>query len=76
MISMEREKGVDELMLAYLPRRKNASPLLMSLLYDADMMPEQIISMRGAISFAAVIEAYELGFEMGQKSLAENKQQQ
>jgi len=39
----------------------NSTPALLSLLYDADLLPEQITSMRGAISMAAVVEAYNLG---------------
>jgi hypothetical protein len=39
----------------------NNTPALLSLLYDADLLPEQIVSMRGAISMAAVVEAYNLG---------------
>ncbi len=41
------------------------TPALISLLYDADMMPEQIVSIRGAISVAAVCEAYQAGFDAG-----------
>lgn len=37
------------------------SPELLSLLYDADLLPEQIITVRGALSMAAVVEAYKLG---------------
>ena len=37
------------------------TPDLLSLLYDADLLPEQIVSMRGAVSMAAVVEAYKLG---------------
>lgn len=39
----------------------NSTPALLSLLYDADLLPEQIVTMRGAISMAAVVEAYNLG---------------
>lgn len=39
----------------------NNTPDLLSLLYDADLLPEQITSMRGAVSMAAVVEAYKLG---------------
>lgn len=37
------------------------TPVLLSLLYDADLLPEQIVSRRGAISMAAVCIAYEEG---------------
>lgn len=39
----------------------NNTPAILSLLYDADLLPEQIVSIRGAISMAAVVEAYNLG---------------
>jgi hypothetical protein len=41
----------------------SATPALLSLLYDADMLPEQIITVRGAISVAAVVEAYNAGLQ-------------
>ena len=41
----------------------NNTPALLSLLYDAGLLPEQITSMRGAISMAAVAQAYKLGKE-------------
>lgn len=37
------------------------TPDILSLLYDADLLPEQLVSVRGAISMAAVVEAYKLG---------------
>jgi hypothetical protein len=55
-----RESGVEEVLSAY-RKRINETPILLSLLYDADLLPEQIISVRGAISMAAVVEAYEAG---------------
>lgn len=39
----------------------NSTPDLLSLLYDADMLPEQTVTMRGAVSVAAVCEAYQAG---------------
>lgn len=39
----------------------SSTPVLMSLLYDADMMPEQTVTVRGALSVAAVCEAYKVG---------------
>ena len=39
----------------------NRTPDLLSLLYDADMLPEQTVTVRGAISVAAVCEAYQAG---------------
>lgn len=55
-----RDDGVAEILGGYL-KQINDTPALLSLLYDADMMPEQIISVRGAISVAAVVTAYNAG---------------
>ena len=41
----------------------NSTPALLSLLYDANMLPEQTVTVRGAISVAAVCEAYKAGKE-------------
>jgi hypothetical protein len=46
----------------------NSTPALTSLLYDADLLPEQIITIRGAVCCAAVVIAYGLG----QKSMEKN----
>ena len=62
------EPGVEEVLSAY-RKRINETPILLSLLYDADLLPEQIISVRGAISMAAVVEAY----EAGRRSVAERE---
>jgi len=56
----KRADGVSEILKGYLTQI-NETPALMSLLYDADMLPEQIISVRGAISVATVVEAYNAG---------------
>ncbi len=56
-----KDQGVDDVLGAYRQRFNDAGPALLSLLYDADLLPEQIVSMRGAISFAACVEAFELG---------------
>ncbi len=56
----DREDGVAEILKGYLAQI-NDTPALISLLYDADMMPEQIVSVRGAISVAAVVEAFNAG---------------
>ena len=37
------------------------TPRLLSLLYDADMLPEQAVTIRGAISTVAVVVAYKDG---------------
>jgi len=39
----------------------NETPVLLSLLYDADVLPEQISSARDAIFVAAICTAYQLG---------------
>lgn len=39
----------------------NSTPDLLSILYDADMLPEQTETVRGAISIGAVCEAYNTG---------------
>ena len=41
----------------------SGTPTLLSLLYDADLLPEQIVSIRGAIAVAAVCEAYRAGIK-------------
>jgi hypothetical protein len=53
----EKEPGVADLVgswRAYI----NARPQLMSFLYDVDMLPEQIVSMRGAKGLDAVCCVY------------------
>ena len=65
---MDRESGVDEILSKYL-KRINDTPALLSLLYDSDMLPEQIISIRGAISVAAVVTAYTAGRESVSKEI-------
>jgi len=42
-------------------RKINATPALLSLLYDANLLPEQIVSERDYKSMAAVVVAYDLG---------------
>ena len=51
--------------LASYRARISAQPVLLSLLYDADMLPEQIVTMRGAMSVAAVVVAFEEGLRIG-----------
>ncbi len=41
----------------------NSTPGLLSLLYDADLLPEQCADVRDAISCASICEAYLLGQE-------------
>jgi hypothetical protein len=47
-------------------RTISATPFLLSLLYDADLLPEQIVGERGAKSLAAVVIAYQRGLEDAQ----------
>jgi len=56
----DREEGVAEILKIY-SKQITETPALLSLLYDADMLPEQIASIRGAVSVAAVVEAYNAG---------------
>lgn len=39
----------------------NETPDLLSLLYDVDMLPEQTVTVRGAVAVSAVCEAYRMG---------------
>ena len=41
----------------------SGTPALLSLLYDADMLPEQTVTVHGAITVAAVCEAYRAGIK-------------
>lgn len=67
------EDGVEEILAAY-RKRINETPALLSLLYDADLLPEQIVSMRGAKSMAAVVEAYDAGVRSVSPQLNEREQ--
>jgi hypothetical protein len=58
------EDGVEQVLAAY-RKHINETPALLSLLYDVDLLPEQIVSMRGAKSMAAVVEAYAAGWKDG-----------
>ncbi len=51
---------VQEILKPYLPII-NGMPDLLSLLYDADMLPEQTVTIHGAITVAAVVEAFYIG---------------
>lgn len=60
----DEEKQAQEALSSY-RARISAHPVLLSLLYDADMLPEQIVTMRGARSVAAVVVAFEEGMRLG-----------
>lgn len=51
------EDAVAKILAPYLPTI-NSTPDLLSILYDADLMPEQTVTVRGAICVVAVCEAY------------------
>lgn len=42
------------------------TPFLLSLLYDADLLPEQVVTVRAAKSLAAVVIAYQGGINSTQ----------
>jgi len=56
----EREDGVSEILSKY-AKFINARPLLMSLLYDIDMLPEQTVTRAGAIRLAGLCEVWKKG---------------
>lgn len=58
----EREPGVDEILNFY-KKYINATPPLLSLLYDVDLLPEQIVSRHAAISMAAICDVWKGGVE-------------
>lgn len=51
---------MNELILKY-TETINKTPYLLSLLYDVNLLPEQITSMEKAIYMAAIVEAYKEG---------------
>jgi hypothetical protein len=58
---MSSNAEIIEQILAHYRSSINSTPALLSLLYDADLLPEQITTIRDAKSMAAVVEAYNLG---------------
>ena len=58
----EREPGVDEILNEY-KKYINATPGLLSLLYDVDLLPEQIVSRRAAIHMAVICDVWKAGTE-------------
>ena len=67
----EQEKKAAQDMVAKYCRQINETPALLSLLYDADLLPEQIVTMRGAVSMAAVCIAYNEGLHARAPTRAE-----
>lgn len=62
---MTTEKEAAQEIVQKFRKQISETPALVSLLYDADMLPEQIVSIRGSVSMAAVCIAY----DDGQKSM-------
>jgi len=58
----DREEGADEIVGKY-AKFINARPMLVSLLYDIDMMPEQCVTRAGAIRLAGLCEVWKMGEE-------------
>lgn len=61
-IGDRREPGVSE----YLSKYRgfiNARPMLVSLLYDIDMLPEQTVTKAGAIRLGGLCEVWRMGEE-------------
>ena len=44
-------------------KKVNEEPILLSLLYDVDLLPEQIVTFRGLQSMAAVVVAFQEGYK-------------
>jgi hypothetical protein len=45
----------------------NETPYLLSLLYDINLLPEQVSSVQEAIYMAAIVDAYKEGLKEGLK---------
>lgn len=58
----ETQQAVHGILQPYL-KTINETPDLLSLLYDVNMLPEQTVTVRGAIGVVAVCEAYKMGQE-------------
>lgn len=58
----EREPGVTEYLSKY-NEFINSRPMLLSLLYDIDMLPEQTVTKAGAIRLGGLCEVWRLGEE-------------
>lgn len=57
---MSEWRRIDDVLAHYTPL-VNDTPALLSILYDTDLLPEQITDIRGAVCLAAVCEAYQAG---------------
>lgn len=58
----DREDGVTEYLSKYLGFI-NARPMLTSLLYDIDMLPEQTVTRAGAIRLGGICEVWRMAEE-------------
>ncbi|MDX3926767.1 MAG: hypothetical protein QHC90_13310 [Shinella sp.] len=58
----DREPGVTEY-LSHYTAFINARPMLISLLYDIDMLPEQTVTQDGAIRLGGLCEVWRMGEE-------------
>ncbi|MDW9481842.1 hypothetical protein GOB57_24650 [Sinorhizobium meliloti] len=59
-VAGERDKGVGDIVAKY-TKFINERPALLSLLYDINMLPEQTVTMQGAIRLAAFCEVWKKG---------------
>jgi len=63
MDSGETQQIIWGIMEPYLPLI-NETPPLLSLLYDANLLPEQVVTVNAAVAIAVACEAYRLGLGM------------
>lgn len=64
-----REPDKADIILAEYRDQINSTPALLSLLYDTNMLPEQTVTVHGAICVAAICEAYNAGQAHGETLL-------
>lgn len=69
---MDEETQAQKILASYLDTI-STTPTLLSLLYDADMLPEQTVTVRGAISVVAVVVAYKAALEDAARWFEENQ---
>lgn len=59
-VSTRREAGVEEMLQKYVAFVRDR-PMLISLLYDIDMLPEQCVTRAGAFRLAGLCEVWRKG---------------
>ena len=67
-MGIESDGGIDPKIFEIVGRYRsfvNERPFLLSLLYDINMLPEQTVTMQGAIRLAAFCEVWKKGAEGG-----------